>query len=243
LITFAWVSSLETARIQSNSQLVEEFLELKNLIKAPQPSVQSLVAEIVSSAENTSSYKADFATITDNCKTLLDLINAYIKNLKGDILAEEAARNEASTKIGKSNKEKEKLSQQITKAQGEFQKLIKKAVADRHHYEQTKIEIEEKLNIVKRLRDIVTDELVNEESKASTTKKSFIQIKTFNDILAELKSKVEKMEDKTLFAPLVDALVSLATSQHFSDQKILKKNLRCIRQIREQLKKIRCKIR
>ena len=50
------------------------------------------------------------------------------------------------------------------------------------------------------------------------------------------------MEDKTLFAPLVDALVSLATSQHFSDQKILKKILDVLDKLESNLKKFDVKL-
>jgi len=96
--------------------------------------------------------------------------------------------------------------------------------------ENVRVEAVAKLDVIKRLRDIIHDELLN-----SSEAGAFIQVQKFRTTLAELKEKMAKVED-TLYTPLVSALVNLATEKNFANQKILKKILALLDKIHANLK-------
>jgi len=84
-------------------------------------------------------------------------------------------------------------------------------------------ETDRKLVVVKELRDIIEDELLNPG-------KSFIQVGKFNEKLQNLQNLVKSSGD-SMYEPIIATLVSLASEQNFSDQKILAailKNLKAL---------------
>jgi len=94
-------------------------------------------------------------------------------------------------------------------------------------------EADAKLMVVKQLRDIIEDELIN-----PTGGKSFIQISKFNEKLKDLKTLIEKSGDR-FYTPIIQTLVQLASEQNFSDQKILQTILKNLNALEASLKKFK----
>jgi len=92
-------------------------------------------------------------------------------------------------------------------------------------------ESDSKLYVVKQLRDIIEDELLNPG-------KSFIQVNEFNSKLKDLQMLVKKSGD-TLYTPIIATLVELASEQNFSDQKILKAILSNLKALEENINKFK----
>jgi len=87
-------------------------------------------------------------------------------------------------------------------------------------------ESNEKLVVVKQLRDIIEDELLNDMRRDS----SFIQLTNFKSKLSILQYLVNKSKDE-FYSPILSVLVHLASEKNFSDQSILKEILSNINQL------------
>jgi len=92
-------------------------------------------------------------------------------------------------------------------------------------------ESDSKLYVVKQLRDIIEDELLNPG-------KSFIQVDAFNSKLKDLQNLVKKSGD-SLYTPIIETLVALASEQNFSDQKILKAILSNLKSLEQNITKFK----
>lgn len=189
----------------------------------------------VSSATQDSNDKFDsfMSGLVSRCDSGNKLIADYVAKLDADMLSiTTRATAAANANVGLA-KEKATLSDQVAAAQAELTQIkerVTKAYADLKVFG---IEAEQKLVICKTLRDIITDELIT-PSKGQ----SFVQLRTFNDKLHELKSLLENSSDNQ-FSPLVSTLVSLAESKGFADQGILNQILAVISKLEKNLQDFR----
>jgi len=120
---------------------------------------------------------------------------------------------------------------------GELRKVegrIHEALSDLAKYGS---EAEQKLVVVKYLRDIITDELIAEQKHAPNYN-SFVQVKAFSDKVAELKGLLAKSGDAE-FTPLVSTLVELAEGRGFADQGVLQKIMAVLGKLDANLRKFR----
>lgn len=159
-----------------------------------------------------------------SCNNARAKVNTFVTSLTN-------ARNEAQNQISnywasqltKGNagvKEAQTNKQSIAQRLAGLQKQMTEIVV---HYQAGVAETDNKLHVVKQLRDIIEDELVNPG-------KSFIQVKQFNEKLSNLQDLIKRSGD-TLYTPIIETLVELASEQNFSDQKILQailKNLKAL---------------
>jgi hypothetical protein len=94
-------------------------------------------------------------------------------------------------------------------------------------------ETDNKLMVVKQLRDIIEDELIN-----PVPRHSFIQIEKFTQKLKDLQELVQKSGD-TMYTPIIQTLVQLASQQNFSDQKLLNTILKNLKALEDSLLKFK----
>jgi len=114
---------------------------------------------------------------------------------------------------------------------GQLRSRISKLLLD---YQVYATESDKKLNVVKVLRDIITDELLNRSPSA------LVQVNKFQEKLAELKSLLNNNSD-SLYSPMIGVLLDLATEQNFSDQTVLRKILQNLNNLDAALRNFRTK--
>jgi len=151
-----------------------------------------------------------------SCATVQARVVGYAKRLQRAIDSMVNDRNSWSSSATKARKDSTSNDASI-KSTGAKIRDIGKQMGDTligYHREIT--EVDAKINVVKELRDIIEDELMNQSAPPR-----LIQLKKFNKKLAKLKALIEKSGD-TLYTPIIATLVELASQQNFSDQGLLK---------------------
>jgi len=208
------------------NQIVDELVELNRKIQTPKDKIGTIVATVKNAVgESSKAFKAFYADMQRNCKTGSSYINDFSNKLKGDSLAAKAA-------ITKAEKSKAKAEADSVKYLKEF-KETKTAIRNAHireekeqrHFERLLIEADNKLIVIKRVRDIVEDELLNGKAP------SLVQVNTVTEKLNELKTMLEKSDD-SMFATVVGALLETVSLQNLSDQGILRNILSTLKKIK-----------
>jgi chromosome segregation ATPase len=197
------------------------------------------VGVIIASVRNTidqgaKSYKTFSRTLESQCASGVSKIKSSITSLTNSI-------NEAVTNINNWQKNLNAAQSDVKDAQanivkgrtqlGQLRSRISKLLLD---YQVYASESDKKLNVVKVLRDIITDELLNRSPSA------LVQVNKFQEKLAELKSLLNNHSD-SLYSPMVGVLLDLATSQNFSDQAVLRKILQNLNNLDAALRNFRNK--
>jgi len=115
------------------------------------------------------------------------------------------------------------------------------------HLKTYAIEAEQKLVVIKTLRDIINDELLNAQvsgnnvrDTAKAAEPSFVQLKTFTAKLGELKTLLSQSHE-SLYTPLLTTLLSLAETRGFSDSGILRQILDTVGKLEGSLREFRNK--
>jgi len=163
-----------------------------------------------------------------NCKIGSSYINDFSNKLKGDLLTANGA-------ITKSEKHKVKAQKDLTKYSKEF-KESKAAVRAAHireekeqrHFEKLLIEADNKLIVIKRVNDLIEDELLNGKAP------SLVQVNTVSEKLNELKTMLEKSDD-SMFATVIGALLETVSLQNLSNQGILRNILSTLKKIKNNI--------
>jgi septal ring factor EnvC (AmiA/AmiB activator) len=176
---------------------------------------------------------ATFNDLTSNCNSSEGSVNSAMNKLINDINDSTKNFNDWKATLTASAKE-------ITKAEGDIKatgiKLNENKKSIDQQLEDFKLvatETDQKLNVVKTLRDIITDELLN-----NAHGHSFVQLNKFTDKLNELKGMLNSETD-SLYTPLVSVLLELASEQNFTDQTIMKKILENINNLESNLRTFR----
>jgi polyhydroxyalkanoate synthesis regulator phasin len=177
-------------------------------------------------------YKEFLQAFLLSCENAKAKVNNFVKTLQN-------ARDEAKNHISNTwNHQLEKGKKGIKDSQTNLAST--KARLEATHKQMTQIiidyhsgvsETDNKLHVVKELRDIIEDELINPG-------KSFIQVDKFNEKLKNLESLIKKSGD-SLYAPIIETLVQLASQQNFSDQKILHAILKNLKELETSLQKFK----
>jgi predicted nucleic acid-binding Zn-ribbon protein len=178
-------------------------------------------------------YKEFLSSFLTSCDNAQGKVTSFVKRLTD---ARQEAQNQVSNQWahqlakGRSGiKEAQTAAASINKQLEAIRKQMAQIVID---YHQGVSETDSKLHVVKQLRDIIEDELINPG-------KSFIQVGRFQNKLKNLQGLIEKSGD-TLYTPIIQTLVELASEQNFSDQKILQailKNLQALQTSLQSFKK------
>jgi len=95
-------------------------------------------------------------------------------------------------------------------------------------------EADKKLHVVKVLRDIISDELINRGPS------SLVQLNKFQAKLSELKELLNNNSD-SLYTPIISVLLDLSTEQNFADQGVLRKILQNLNNLDKALRDFRVK--
>jgi len=217
------------------SNIINQFIELNNELGNGKEDVGVIISNVKSALTDEEKLSDNhFNELSRNSKALDGAITASITKLNNDQNESTKILNEWKAALASSASD-------IKKAEGDIKSTIAK-IAQLHKnidkaVEEFKVaatETDNKLGVVKVLRDIITDELLNNSAHTH----SFVQLNKFTDKLNELQGMLNNDND-SLYSPLVSVLVELASEQNFSDQKMLQNILQNINNLDKSLKDFR----
>lgn len=260
-LTLIIFSSTYSTRFNSKETsmefIISELVELNTLGGKDKVSNQVLVENIRSGINDLiKATDGAFGGIISRCENGDKLLNAFIKKLSGDVEADKARILQAQDKSKKALDSQKKYHAELTKTQESIHNKRGRIAQETANYHNLDAESEEKIDVVKRLSDIIADELLAKEGKLPTPENlkkaqqeahhhhhgknstnhthhrgSFVQI---SDTIEELKTKLGEVQD-IFVTPLVSTLLSIASQRRFGDQDILKKILALLAKIHDNL--------
>jgi chromosome segregation ATPase len=213
LITVSFCSG---ARAVSYDAIIDNLVELNKAAGKDKNDVGLLVSQVSQSTKDTfDKFSGFIGQINDGCTQGGRLLESFLKKLEADKISLNASINSANTHNQQIVVERTKLAANLKITEADLAETEKSIDKELHNYEVYGAEAEQKLAVVKSLKDIITDELLGAQRG-----RAFVQLETFNDKLHELKDLLSKSQDG-IYGPLVTTLLSLAEGKGFSDQKVL----------------------
>ena len=218
-LTFMLLLTVTLSSSSKYSNILTQFIELNNVIGNPSEDVGVIISNVKNVLiEEEKNNEAHYSGLLTNCASGDSLINSALVKLANDVNDSKKNLNDWNTSLGSSGKDIAKAEDDIKTTSDKIginKKQIEKELED---FKVSVTETDQKLTVVKVLRNIITDELINSHPG------SFLQINKFTDKLNELKGMLNNDND-SLYSPLVSVLLELASEQNFSDQGMLKKIL------------------
>jgi hypothetical protein len=214
-------ATLFQAKESTMEYIISELIELNKAAKTPEFEMASLLNKVEAGAKATDvAAKAVFGGMHTRCESGSKALNGYVTQLKGDLAADGVTVSNAQDALKKAARTQADLKKQLAQGAAGLKRLAtryNKEVTDNQKYS---VEASLKTDVIKRLRDIINDELVD-----GTQAGAFVQIEKFRGTVNELQEKMKNIDDSSIFTPLMSALVGLANGKNFSNQKILNKIL------------------
>ena len=215
------------------ASILQQFVELNDAMGVEKVDVGVIVAQVKNTLNTGSkSYTSFFRTLETQCSSGKARLSASINAAAQSI-------NDANSNINNWNKNLGSAKMDVKGAQFginegkrhifDFQRGLEKL---NFNYKVYATEADKKLNIVKVLRDMITDELLNR------TPGALVQVSKFQEKLKELKELLNNNTD-SLYSPMISVLLDLATEQNFSDQTVLRKILQNLNNLNNALLQFR----
>jgi len=215
--------------------ILNQFVELNEAIGVEKADVGVIVSQVKNAlASGKKHFATFFRAVETQCASAVASIKNTIKELNSSVNDAKSNQNNWTKNLGTATADAKDARANIVKARGQLvglRKRISKITMDYRVYAE---EADKKLNVVKVLRDIITDELFNKAPGA------LVQVNKFQEKLAELKGLLNNNSD-SLYSPIVSVLLDLATEQNFSDQGVLRKILQNLNNLDKALKDFRAK--
>lgn len=236
LVTLIVIASCSTSRVISYDGMIDKLVQLNQAAGKDKNDIGLLVSQVSSaSKENSDKFDSFFNGLHDRCDGGRKVLTDYIEKLEADKLNVNTRSNQATEDNKKIESDRVKLADQLSNTQAELKALKVSVSKEIEAFRQYGAEAEAKLVIIKSLRDIINDELVNPQGG-----QSFIQLSTFSSKLRQLKSLLQNSKDNQ-YAPLVSTLLQLAEGQGFSNSKILDEILSVLSKLENNLIEFRAK--
>jgi len=215
--------------------ILNQFVELNEAIGVEKADVGVIVAQVKNSLSSGKKQFANFfRAVEAHCSSAVAGIKTTIKELNSSINDAKSNQNNWTKNLASATADAKDAKANIVKARGQLVTLRKRISKITLNYRVYAEEADKKLNVVKVLRDIITDELFNKAPGA------LVQVNKFQEKLAELKGLLNNNSD-SLYSPIVSVLLDLATEQNFSDQGVLRKILQNLNNLDKALKDFRAK--
>ena len=239
LIVIAFCSNSKAASFDG---ILDKLVQLNQAAGKDANEISLLVSQVSSSTqESNNNFDSFISGLVSRCTQGSTVQSDFIAKLDADRLSVLTKSNDATDAIKTIGGQKDGLTDQVTGTKADLEKLKADIQAAYEEYKTYGVETEQKLVVIKTLRDIITDELLAASSDAPTgNAPSFVQLNTFNDKLGQLKTMLEKSKDNS-YAPLVSTLLSLAETKGFADSSILNQILSVLNTLESSLKQFRVK--
>lgn len=232
-------STLYKAKESSMEFIVNELVQLNKIAGSETIQIQSLLNKVSGAVNaNGKAIKGTFEGINTRCDRGTKQLNDYLKKLRADLLSDNANASSAEGKLKAIAKKSHKLEKDMAALRKSIKQTKSEYAKEIALDRQVRVEAVEKRDVIKRLVDIINDELLNapnEPKKNGAFVQTSERLTQFKEAVIQLKDKMEKVQD-TLFAPLVSALINMATERNFSDQKILRTILQLLAKIDSNIK-------
>jgi hypothetical protein len=217
LIVIAFSSS---SKAVSFDGIMNKLIEMNEAAGKDKNQISLLIAK-VNSATDQANEKFDkfIKNLVKKCQAGNRLQSAYISKIQADILEAKANSHKAEADNKTKENEKVQYGRDLAAAQKQLTGLKDQITKAYEQYRDFGIEAEQKLVVIKTLKDIITDELIAKHKKGQ----SFVQVETFNDKVRELQAMLKNAEDS--MSPLVSTLLEMVESRGFSDKNTLSKIL------------------
>jgi hypothetical protein len=222
------------AEIDSNAfkEIMDDFVEVHKTA-AQAVDVGLVLADVKVTLEASEKKYSEFIkAFVLSCESAKAKLTAFIKSLTN---AKNSAQNDVTntwtaqeTKATKGLKETRANIATTKTRLADVHSRMTKIIID---YHEGVTETDSKLHVVKELRDIIEDELVNPG-------KAFVQISKFNEKLNNLQELIKKSGDN-MYTPIIETLVQLASEGNFSDQRILQSILKNLHDLEVNLQKFK----
>jgi len=188
-------------------------------------------------------FKAFYESVHSNCESATQMMDEFIKKLKGDEITISTGINNAKDGIVEAENSIEKNEKEIKVAKEDVRKAQMHHQKEREAFDHDMTNAEAKLITIRHLKNIIRDELINEQHdknhqkdhKDNSKKGSFLQLTTVTEKLTELKELLTKSSDNG-FSMIITSLLESLTEQNFSDQGVLRKILKTLTKISDSVK-------
>lgn len=233
LVTIAFCSS---SKAVSYDSVLNKLVQLNQAIGKDKSDIALLISQVSQAVkEEGEKFDSFISGMNQSCGAGEKLLDGFIGKLEGDKTSAQAASVKADQDNKAITSEREKHTSDLAAAKDDLDKLKAQIAKTVENFKVEGAEAEEKLVVIKVLKDIITDELL-----ASEHVTSFVQLHTFNDKLRQLNSLMIKSKDTT-YTPLVATLLQLAQVHGFADQKILGQIMNVLTKLEGNLKEFRKK--
>lgn len=227
-LTLLFVTSYCIEKNTNNvNQIIDELVELNKVNKAHAPNIGRTISQIRSAVHDSAkAFGAFYSKVEANCHNGRRYLTSFTAKLKGDLVAAQSGINSAHGRIKRSTASAARLTHKLKHAKDALKKSQKRQRHEAHVFHQHLLEAEDKLVVIRHIRNIVVDELLNGKAPAS-----LIQVNTINTQLNQLKTLVEKDND-ALFSSVVATLIEMSNERNLNDQKVLRNFLGALRKLR-----------
>jgi hypothetical protein len=231
-LTLLFVSSFCIEKKPDNvNQIIDELVELNKSVGTPASDVGALVSQIRTATHDTSvAFNSFYAGVHSNCQAGFKYLKSFHGKLSGDRVGAQASINSAQSRIAKNTASAARLVKQVKSAKRTLRNAHARMVKERSAYRVSLLEAEGKITVIRHVRNIVVDELLNGKAPAS-----LIQVNTITSKLQELKTLVQKDND-SIFATVVGTLLEMVTEKNLNDQKILRKFLGALSKLNNKIR-------
>jgi hypothetical protein len=231
-LTLLFVSSFCIEKQPDNiNHIIDELVTLNTSVQTPTAEVGALLSQIKTAAKDSRAAMGTFfAKVNGNCMAGLKLLASSQGQLTGDRVGAQSAINSAKKRVMKNTAAGAKLVGQVAAAKATLRNAHARMVKDRDAYRVALLEAEGKITVIRHVRNIVVDELLNGKAPAS-----LIQVQTITSKLQELKTLVQKDND-SIFTTVVGTLLEMVTEKNLNNQKILRKFLGALSKLNNRIR-------
>jgi hypothetical protein len=231
-LTLLIVSSFCIERKADNfNQIIDELVELNSAIATPADKVARTIASIRAAAnDSATAFSAFYTQVQANCASGRKQLANFASKLQGDLVNAQAGINSATKAAALNKKNAGRFQAQAAAARSALAKTHARQQKEAATYREQLLEAEAKMVVIKHVRNIVVDELLNGKAPAS-----LLQVNTISSKLNQLKSMVEASND-SMFTTVVNSLIEMASEKNLSSQRILRKFLGALKKLNDKLK-------
>jgi septal ring factor EnvC (AmiA/AmiB activator) len=217
------------------TNILNQFVELNNAMGVQKEDVGVIIANVRNTLRSGArSYKTFFSAVETQCASALSKVKAGINNSQQNINDALSNINNWKKNAAAAKSDVKDAQANIAKGRSQLSGLRARISKQAIDYKVYAVEADKKLNVVKVLRDIISDELLNR------TPGALVQVNKFHEKLNELKNLLNNNSD-SLYSPMISVLLDLATEQNFSDQSVLRKILQNLNNLDRALRDFRAK--
>jgi len=234
LLTIALSTKLEsTLDSRAYQDIIEDLVEVYTEADAG-ADVALLLTQLKNGVAQCQKDSVDFeAGFSRSCANVQARVVGHAKKLQAAIDSMNNDRNSWNTSAAKARKDSATNDATIKSTRAKIADVGKQMGDALIGYHRELTEVDKKMTVLKELRDIIEDELLNQQAPPK-----LIQLKKFNKKLAKLKTLIEESGD-TMYTPMIATLVDLASQHNFSDQGVLNTLLKNINNLEQAFRKYR----